>query len=84
MQKSFLRIRFVKKNECGIYKKINSSDVWGYTDSSNKEVIYPYTFLYIRIILTYRFIYFYLSTIGKKKLLWKIQYFHLSHSLTRD
>ena len=37
-----------------------------YTDNSNKGLIYPYTFLYIIIILTYRKIYFNLYTIGKK------------------
>ena len=57
---------------------------WGYTDSSNKGPIYPYTFLYIIIILTYRKIYFYLYTTGKINVLWKIQHFHLSHSFARD
>ena len=40
---------------------------WGYTDNCNKGLIYPYTFLYIIIILTHRKIYFHLYTIGKKK-----------------
>ena len=40
----------------------------GVTDNSNKGLIYPYPFLYIIIILTYRKIYFYLYTISKKKI----------------
>ena len=44
------------KNLCGIYKKTKKNLVtfWGYTDNSNKELIYPYTLLYIIIFLTYR------------------------------
>ena len=38
----------------------------GYTDNSNKWLIYPYTFLYIIIILTYRKIYFHSYTIDQK------------------
>ena len=44
-----------------------------YTDNSKKWLIYLYECLYIIIILTYRKIYSYLYTIGKKKLLWKIR-----------
>ena len=46
----------------------------GYTVNSNKGLIYPYTFFYIIIILTYRKIYFNLYTTGKKNLLWKINF----------
>ena len=49
----------------------------GYTDNSNKEPIYPYTFLWIIIILTYGKIYFYLYTIGKKKIIMKNSSFSL-------
>ena len=48
---------------------------WGYTDNSNKGLIYPSTFLYVIIILTYWKMYFHVYTMGKKKLLWKIQHF---------
>ena len=69
-----------KKNECGIYKKKltnekNSSDILRLYYNSNNGLIYPYTFLYIIITLTYRKIYFYLYTIGKKNVFWKIRQF---------
>ena len=57
---------------------------WGFTDNSNKRLIYSYIFSYIIIILTWRKIYLHLYRIGKKNLLWKIQHFHLSHSFIRD
>ena len=50
---------------------------WGCTNNSNKGLIYPYTFLYIIIILTYRDIYFYLYTIGNKKFIMKNSTFSL-------
>ena len=39
---------------------------WGYTDNSNKGLIYPYTFLYTIIILTYRKIIFIYTQLVKK------------------
>ena len=45
-------------------KKKKFSDLWDYTDNSKKWLIYPYTFLCIIIILTYRKIYFHLYTIS--------------------
>ena len=39
---------------------------WGYTDNSNKRLIYLSTFLYVIIILTYWKIYFDSYTIDKK------------------
>ena len=43
-----------------------------YPDNSNKGLIYPYTFLYIIIIITYRKIYFHLYTYINKNLIKKI------------
>ena len=57
-----MNVVFVLKNK----KNKNSSDILSYTDNSNEGLIYPYTFLYIIIILTYGKIYFKLYTIGKK------------------
>ena len=58
------------KNSCRIKKKKKIKNIlvtfWVYTDNNNKWLIYPHTFLYIIIILTYRKIYFHLYTIGKK------------------
>ena len=42
---------------------------WCYTNNNNKGLKYPNTFLCIVIILIYQKIYFYLYTIGNKKLL---------------
>ena len=48
-----------------------------YCHSSNKGLIYPYTFLYIIIILTDRKIYFHSNTIGKNKSIMKNSTFSL-------
>ena len=68
-----------KKNECGIYKKMKKILVtfWGYADNSNKGLIYPYTFMYIIIILIYQKNYFHLYTISKKKSIMKNSIFLL-------
>ena len=70
----------VNKDECVIYKKKNEKILvtfWDYTDDSNKGLIYPYTFLYIIIILTYQKTYFRLYTIGKRTFIMKNPTFSL-------
>ena len=57
--------------------KKNLVTFWGYTENSNKGLIYSYTFLYIVIIPIYRKIYFHLYAIGTKKLIMKNSIFSL-------
>ena len=47
--------------------KKNIVTVWGYTDNSNKWLIYPSTFLYIIIIFTYSRFFFIHTQLVKKK-----------------
>ena len=64
---------FIKK------KFLNPVTFWGCADNSNKELTYPYKFLYIIIILTYRKIYFHLYIIiSKEKFIMKNSNFSLS------